>query len=216
LNLGFGEFFVQPVGSRGLAFSDALRAADGRRIHLVGYMASQEQPAPERFLLTPRPMRLSEHADGHADDLPPATVLVLLDPGQRNRVVVHQAGAIALGAQHCLRPLGHDGVTQGRYGRRSGLSPGPIRMLIGTVMPQITASWIERFATRLIELQPQTRPLDAVRNATAAYPWVAGQLTPEDAAHVSVAGEFPSLLPNPQVVTVRSPGGAGRISHADG
>jgi len=58
-------------------------------------------------------------------------------------------------------------------------------------MPQVTASWIERFATRLIQLQPQIRPLDAVRNATAAYPVVA-ELTPEDAADFCVAGK--SLL----------------------
>ena len=50
-------------------------------------------------------------------------------------------------------------------------------------MPQLTASWIERFAKRLIQLQPETRPLDAIRNATAAYP-VAADLTPEDAADI--------------------------------
>lgn len=49
-----------------------------------------------RFMLTPRPVRMSEHADGEADDLPPSTVTVLLDAGQRARVVAHQAGLIAL------------------------------------------------------------------------------------------------------------------------
>jgi hypothetical protein len=54
------------------------------------------------------------------------------------------------------------------------------------VMPQVTAMWIERFAARLIQLQPETNPLDAVRSATVAYPSVA-ELTPEDAAAVFVA-----------------------------
>jgi hypothetical protein len=50
-------------------------------------------------------------------------------------------------------------------------------------MPQLTATWIERFATRLIQLQPDLRPLDAVRNATWAYP-EASELTPEIAAEI--------------------------------
>jgi hypothetical protein len=51
----------------------------------------------------------------------------------------------------------------------------------GQAMPQVIASWVERFATRLIELQPEVRPLDAVRNATAIYPDVAA-MAPEAAA----------------------------------
>ena len=58
-------------------------------------------------------------------------------------------------------------------------------------MSQVTARWIERFATRLIQLQPETHPLDAVRSATDAYSAVA-ELTPEDAAAISVAAESPA------------------------
>ena len=61
-------------------------------------------------------------------------------------------------------------------------------------MSQVTAGWIERFAARLIELQPETHPLDAVRNATVAYPLVA-ELTPEDAADICVAGESSRQVP---------------------
>ncbi|MFI4932162.1 MAG: hypothetical protein ACHP83_18100 [Burkholderiales bacterium] len=96
LELKFADFFVQPVGPRGLTIADALRAADGRRVRLVGYMVSQEQPMPGQFMLTPRPVRISEHADGEASDLPPATVLVMLDERQRDRVIAHQPGLIAL------------------------------------------------------------------------------------------------------------------------
>lgn len=95
-DLKFSSFFRQPVGPRGLEISEALRAADGRRVRLVGYMVAQELPTPGRFMLTPRPVRLSEDADGQADDLPPTVVTVLLDAGQRHRVVAHQPGLLAL------------------------------------------------------------------------------------------------------------------------
>jgi hypothetical protein len=94
--LTFASFFRLPVGPRGLEVSDTLRRADGRTVRLVGYMVQQEQPVPGRFLLTPRPVQMSEHADGDANDLPPATVTVLLDASQRDRVPVHRAGPVAL------------------------------------------------------------------------------------------------------------------------
>lgn len=96
LTLKFSDFHRQPVGPRGLELSDHLRAADGRAVRIVGYMVASEVPQPGRFLFTARPVRMSEHADGDADDLPPATVLVLLDGAQADHVVPHQAGPIAL------------------------------------------------------------------------------------------------------------------------
>lgn len=96
ITLKFGDFFRQPVGPRGLELGDALRRADGRDAQLVGYMVSQEGARAGLFLLTPRPVRMSEHADGEADDLPPATVTVLLDETQRDRVIQHREGLVAL------------------------------------------------------------------------------------------------------------------------
>ena len=63
-------------------------------------------------------------------------------------------------------------------------------------MPQINAAWIERFATRLIQLQPDLHPLDAVRNATCAYR-EASELTPEDAAKIYLAAADSSAEPGP-------------------
>lgn len=94
--LKFSQFFKSPIGAAGLELSDALRAADGRPVRLVGYMVAQEQVRPGRFWLTPRPVRMSEHADGEADDLPAGTVTVLLDPAQRDRLVAHRNGLVAL------------------------------------------------------------------------------------------------------------------------
>ena len=94
--LRFSQFFKSPIGPAGLELSDTLRGADGRAVRLAGYMVAQEQPQPGRFWLTPRPVRMSEHADGEADDLPAATVTVLLDPAQRERLVAHRDGLVTL------------------------------------------------------------------------------------------------------------------------
>lgn len=94
--LPFSAFFRRPIGPRGLELSEALLQADGREMRLTGYMVSQESPQPGRFLLAAQPVRMSEDADGAADDLPPGTVTVLLDDSQRERIVAHQSGLLAL------------------------------------------------------------------------------------------------------------------------
>ncbi len=94
--LRFRDFFRTPVGARGLEISDTLRQADGQNVRLVGYMVQQETPAAGRFMLTPRPVQMSEQADGDADDLPPATVLVYLDPSQRDWAVPHVRGLVSV------------------------------------------------------------------------------------------------------------------------
>lgn len=95
-DLPFAAFFRQPVGPRGLEISPALRAADGKRVRLSGFMVAQEEALPGQFLFASNPVRMSEHADGDADDLPPTTVLVLLDAAQRERIVAHRDGLLGL------------------------------------------------------------------------------------------------------------------------
>lgn len=96
LDLPFSSFFRRPIGPRGLDIGDALREADGRVVRLTGYMVAQEAPTVDRFLLTPRPVRMSDLADGEADDLPPATVTVLLDSHPAGRTVAHRPGLISV------------------------------------------------------------------------------------------------------------------------
>lgn len=96
LELAFNDFFIQPIGPRGLEPTARLLAAQGREVRLVGFMVEREQSRPGRFLLTPRPVAMAEHADGEADDLPAAAVTVLLPEAQRARVVAHQAGPVGL------------------------------------------------------------------------------------------------------------------------
>ena len=96
LDLKFSSFFRQPGGPRGLELGEALHAADGQQVRLVGDMVAQESPTPGRFMLAPRPVRLSEDANGAADDLLSAVVTVLLAECQQQRAVVHQPGLLAL------------------------------------------------------------------------------------------------------------------------
>jgi hypothetical protein len=94
--LSFADFFAQPIGARGLEPTARLQAAVGREVRLVGFMVQREQPQAGRFLLAPRPVTMAEHADGEADDLPPNTVTVVLPESQRQRLVAHQGGPVAL------------------------------------------------------------------------------------------------------------------------
>jgi hypothetical protein len=95
-DLQFNSFFKLPVGPRGLELSDVLCSADGRLVRVRGYMVSRERATPGRFLIAARPVRLSEDADGAADDLPPATLTILLDPSQSDRIIAHQPGPVVL------------------------------------------------------------------------------------------------------------------------
>ena len=94
--LRFRDFFRLPVGPTGLDISDTLRQADGQTVRLVGYMVQQDSPAPGRFMIAPRPVQVSGQANGEADDLPPANVVVYLDPQQRDWAVPHVRGLVAV------------------------------------------------------------------------------------------------------------------------
>lgn len=94
--LAFGDFFAQPIGPRGLQPTPRLLSANGQAVRIVGFMVQREQPQTGQFLLTPRPVSMAEHADGEADDLPAATVTVLLPEAQRERLVAHQPGPLAV------------------------------------------------------------------------------------------------------------------------
>ena len=93
--LKFSEFFVSPIGDRGLTFTDKLRSLDGRRVRILGYMARQEQPMAGMLLLASVPVQLNEKHYGLADDLPPATLYVSV-PSHRDQVVRHTPGLMLL------------------------------------------------------------------------------------------------------------------------
>jgi hypothetical protein len=93
--LKFSEFFVQPIGPRGLELTEKLHGLDGRRVRMLGYMVHQERPPPGRFLLTPMPADIHEHDNGLADDLPASTVYVSV-PTVRDQAVPYAPGLMLL------------------------------------------------------------------------------------------------------------------------
>ena len=99
IDLVFRDFYQQPLGPRGPQITDTLRRADGQTVRLIGFMVQQEVPQPGRFMLSPRPVQMSEHADGDADDLPLALATVYLDAEQQDWVVPYTRGLIALTGQ---------------------------------------------------------------------------------------------------------------------
>lgn len=99
INLPFRDFYRMPVGPRGLEFTDRLRAAHGQRVRLLGYVVTQESPSPGMFLLSPVPVRLSEQADGPADDLPVAVVFVHSDVLAPAGTLVAVTGRLSVGRQ---------------------------------------------------------------------------------------------------------------------
>ena len=76
--LKFNEFFVSPIGERGLTLTEKLRGLDGQRVRILGYMARQEAATPGKLLLAPLPVQVCEHDSEFADDLPPSTVHVFV------------------------------------------------------------------------------------------------------------------------------------------
>src|SRR5687768_7529644 len=77
--LKFSDFFLTPIGPRGLELTDKLKELDGKRVRILGHMVRQEHALKGAFLLTPVPVQLHDHDS--SDDLPPACVRVSAPPG---------------------------------------------------------------------------------------------------------------------------------------
>lgn len=94
--LEFQSFFKMPLGPKGLEVTDKLVQADGQFVRLRGFMVKSENPQLGSFVLAPRPIQLSEHADGDANDLPASVCWVYLDSSQKNWLVPHRPGPITV------------------------------------------------------------------------------------------------------------------------
>ena len=93
--LKFSDFFVSPIGERGLTFTDKLRGLDGRRVRLLGYMVQEEKPTPGVFILSPYPAQIHDHDNALADGLPPSVVHVSVPTG-RDQPVPHSPRLLLL------------------------------------------------------------------------------------------------------------------------
>lgn len=96
LRLELRSFFKLPIGPRGMEVTQDIQNASGQFVRITGYMVKYENPPQGSFLLSPRPVQMSEHADGDANDLPAAVCWVYLDPSQSNLTIPHLPGPITV------------------------------------------------------------------------------------------------------------------------
>lgn len=92
----FQSFFKMPMGPKGLEVTDKVSQSSGKLVRLKGFMVNSELPTRGSFILAPRPIQLSEHADGDANDLPASVCWIYLDHSQKNWVVPHIPGPITV------------------------------------------------------------------------------------------------------------------------
>lgn len=94
-DIAFTDLFAPTVGPRGLEYSDRIRALDGQRVRIVGYMVKQARRYPGIFLFAPLPVSTDEIEYGFCDELPPSTLHVLA-ADHPDRLVPLQAGRCVL------------------------------------------------------------------------------------------------------------------------
>lgn len=88
----FSDFFKTPIGPRGLDPTEKLQSLNNKRVRIIGYMAQEDDPTPGFFMLTARPVKVGEKADGMADDLPAATLFVHMPSQDANKVLTYRPG----------------------------------------------------------------------------------------------------------------------------
>jgi hypothetical protein len=77
-DLFFDEFFKLPVGPKGLEMTERLTSLDGKQVRILGFMVKNPQSTPWTLTLAPMPLAIHEKDFGQAEDIPPATVRVIL------------------------------------------------------------------------------------------------------------------------------------------
>lgn len=70
------DLFVRPVGPYGLEVTDKTRGLQGQHVRLVGYMARESDPAPDRFILTGYAVEIDSYQEAGAGDIPAEAVFV--------------------------------------------------------------------------------------------------------------------------------------------
>lgn len=109
-HIEFAEFFKKPVGRRGLEYSETLRAQDGKRVRVLGYMVGTDEPAPGLLMLAPFPIHLHESEYGMADDLPPSALHVVAPALAGHRVAFAPGPVLVTGTLE----LGFKAMPDGR------------------------------------------------------------------------------------------------------
>lgn len=100
--LRFADFF-KPVASRGLEFTDKVKALEGKRVRLLGYMVRSDKSYPGLFMFSPVPVQCHEAEMGLADDLP-ATLVHASTTTDSEKHVPHTPGLLLLTGTLSLGP----------------------------------------------------------------------------------------------------------------
>ncbi len=127
-HIDFAEFFKKPVGRRGLEYSESLRALDGKRVRVLGYMVGTDEPAPGLLMLAPFPIHLHESEYGMADDLPPSALHVIAPALVEHRVAFAPGPLLVTGKLE----LGFKAMSDGRN--------SPLRIVLDAADTTFTAA----------------------------------------------------------------------------
>ena len=93
--LGFQEFFQNPVGPRGLEPTSKLLSLNGKRVRIVGFVAEMERSNKRNILFAPVPLKPQPEEYGLADEIPATHMLVTI-PGDPTVQVPIVPGALLL------------------------------------------------------------------------------------------------------------------------
>jgi hypothetical protein len=93
-DLRFSELFG-PIGDRGLEYSAQLRAVDGQKVRVAGYMIREQVHAPGLFLLAGWPVTVETKGLCAIDNAPPSAVHVIVS-SSATRPVAYRPGRIVL------------------------------------------------------------------------------------------------------------------------
>jgi hypothetical protein len=96
ITLELHALFKLPMGPKGLEVTQKVVDASGQKVRLTGFMVKHEMPTQGAFMLAPRPVQMSEHADGDANDLPASVCWVYLDSSQNKWLVPHIPGPVTV------------------------------------------------------------------------------------------------------------------------
>lgn len=76
--LSFDEVFVTPAGPKGLEYTAKIKALDGKKIRVTGFMVRHADIDTSAFLLCATPRAYNEREEGLADSIPPHMFYVIL------------------------------------------------------------------------------------------------------------------------------------------
>lgn len=93
--LGFHEFFQNPVGPRGLEPSARLLSLNGKRVRILGFVAEMERSSKRDIIFAPLPLKPQPEEYGLADEIPATHVLATI-PGNPDEQVPLVAGPLLL------------------------------------------------------------------------------------------------------------------------